>query len=261
MKRHLLFISITLFCAFIFSAAFGEIFVWTDEDGERHFSNIPPPDRTLEEMDIRGSWPVAEDLGAVTETSGSTLDLSGSGSTATKRFHLEEGLIRFEFTYTGEGNFIAELLDAQGDDVALIANEIGNTVGSKAVGIRRAGDHILNINADGSWKISINRDEKTIKAGKPSSTKDETQLRAEYSKAKQCAEIHARKIEIFDQLIPLTRQLTSLQVKELEERPKVSPEVSRSITSLKGQIDALNLQINILTAKSNDLGCKDIVAP
>lgn len=33
----------------------GKIYVWTDENGVKHFSDVPPPDKKLDDLEIRGS--------------------------------------------------------------------------------------------------------------------------------------------------------------------------------------------------------------
>jgi len=33
----------------------GKIYVWTDKNGQKYFSNVPPPDKALEDLEIRGS--------------------------------------------------------------------------------------------------------------------------------------------------------------------------------------------------------------
>ena len=55
-----------------------------------------------------------------------------------------------------------QLLDEEGQLVALLANKIGGFDGSKAVGVKEGallgaqpGTHILNITADGNWTVSI----------------------------------------------------------------------------------------------------------
>jgi hypothetical protein len=70
-------------------------------------------------------------------------------------FHLDKGLARFVMTHDGDRNFIVWLLDDEGDMVDLVGNEIGDFDGSKAVSIRKGGIYLLDINADGNWKISI----------------------------------------------------------------------------------------------------------
>ena len=83
------------------------------------------------------------------------ITLSGTGQEATSKFSLEKGLSIFRMTHDGNSNFAVWLLDNEGNKVNLLANEIGDFDGSKAVGISKSGIYLLNINADGNWEISI----------------------------------------------------------------------------------------------------------
>jgi PKD repeat protein len=60
-----------------------------------------------------------------------------------------------EFSPAGSANFIVLLLDDQGDWVELLVNEIGSFDGSKAIGIDAPGLHLLDIQADGDWTITV----------------------------------------------------------------------------------------------------------
>ena len=84
-----------------------------------------------------------------------SITLSGTGQKATSKFSLEQGLSIFRMTHGGDGYFGVWLLDAEGDKIDLLANEIGEFDGSKAVGISESGIYLLDISADGSWEISI----------------------------------------------------------------------------------------------------------
>jgi hypothetical protein len=81
--------------------------------------------------------------------------LSGKGQKATDLFYLPQGLVRFELTHDGESNFGVWLMDDQGHKKELLVNEIGTFVGSKAVRIDKSGQFLLDIGADGNWKITI----------------------------------------------------------------------------------------------------------
>ena len=81
--------------------------------------------------------------------------LNGTGQEASEMFYLDKGLVTFEMTHGGDGYFGVWLLDAEGDKIDLLANEIGEFDGSKAVGISESGIYLLDISADGSWEISI----------------------------------------------------------------------------------------------------------
>lgn len=84
------------------------------------------------------------------------IELSGTGQKATQKFKLEQGLSEFSMKYRGSSNFIVWLVDGEtGQNVELLANEIGSFDGSKAVGITADGDYILNVQADGPWTVII----------------------------------------------------------------------------------------------------------
>ncbi|NQE52231.1 hypothetical protein C5S29_01460 [ANME-1 cluster archaeon GoMg3.2] len=80
---------------------------------------------------------------------------SGRGQEATSKFSLEKGLSIFKMTHDGDRNFIAWLFDDEGDRIDLVVSEIGEFDGSKVVGIKKQGDYLLDINADGRWMITI----------------------------------------------------------------------------------------------------------
>ncbi len=87
----------------------------------------------------------------------SPIDLSGAGAAATETFELEPGLAIFRMTHQGSANFIVDLLDENGARVAPmgLANVIGPFEGSQAVAVPSAGQHLLNVQADGPWTFRI----------------------------------------------------------------------------------------------------------
>ena len=65
------------------------------------------------------------------------------------------GLLGFKMTHNGNSNFIVHLLDANtGQTVEYVANEIGNYSGSQAYSVTD-GKYLLNVDADGSWTVTI----------------------------------------------------------------------------------------------------------
>lgn len=96
------------------------------------------------------------------------IELSGTGQKATQKFQLEQGLSVFSTTYRGSDNFIVWLMDGEtGQNIDLIANEIGSSNGSKAVGITSAGDYILNVQANGPWTVTITQPRKSATRSAP----------------------------------------------------------------------------------------------
>ncbi len=88
-------------------------------------------------------------------TSQTSRNLNGHGQEATKSFYLKKGLARFKMIHSGSENFIVRLLDDEGNNIKTLTNSIGNFDGSKAVRIPKSGYYLLDINADGSWLITI----------------------------------------------------------------------------------------------------------
>ena len=80
---------------------------------------------------------------------------NGTGDTVITSFNLELGLTVVASTHSGVRNFVVWLKDSQGANVELFVNEIGAYDGSGAVGITSAGQHVLDIDADGDWTIAI----------------------------------------------------------------------------------------------------------
>jgi hypothetical protein len=89
------------------------------------------------------SWPAAQ------------VTLQGRGQQMTPTFPLQAGLAVVALTHNGSRNFIAALLDGQGNRVQGLANVIGPFDGSLAFGIQTAGDYVINVNADGDWAIRV----------------------------------------------------------------------------------------------------------
>lgn len=72
-----------------------------------------------------------------------------------KRMILPEGLAVFKLAHDGRRNFVVWLLDANGQQLELLVNQIGPYQGSTAVGIEKAGEYVFNVEGDGAWMISV----------------------------------------------------------------------------------------------------------
>ena len=53
MKFFRLFLVILFICLCASKLSAGKIYVWTDESGQKHFSNVSPPDKKLQNLEIR----------------------------------------------------------------------------------------------------------------------------------------------------------------------------------------------------------------
>jgi autonomous glycyl radical cofactor GrcA len=117
--------------------------------------NQPVSIELPEAAEAAAGLPVMQMLNQSDFNQTATTALSGRGQEATSKFSLEKGLSIFKMTHDGDSNFAIWLLDDEGDKVELLVNKIGDFDGSKAVGIKKHGDHLLDISADGRWAITI----------------------------------------------------------------------------------------------------------
>jgi autonomous glycyl radical cofactor GrcA len=108
-----------------------------------------------------------------------SIALSGTGQEATSKFSLEKGLSIFRMSHDGDSNFAIWLLDDEGDKVELLVNEIGSFDGSKAVCIKKHGDHLLDISADGRWAITIEQPRPSSAPSVPKALKGKGQQASE----------------------------------------------------------------------------------
>jgi len=95
------------------------------------------------------------------------IELSGTSQQATQKFTLENGLSIFKMTHTGTSNFAINLMDSNGQNVELLVNEIGNFDGTKAVGVAKRGEYILDVSANGKWTVKIEQPRPTTSESKP----------------------------------------------------------------------------------------------
>ncbi len=87
---------------------------------------------------------------------------SGSGDGISTVLDLKAGTIPVTLTHFGNSNFIVYVMNASGQDNELLVNEIGNYSGSVALRVQSGGIlnlppglHIIAVQADGSWTISL----------------------------------------------------------------------------------------------------------
>ena len=98
------------------------------------------------------------------EKKGEPVEVSGDGNQVTEPFNLSGGLATFKTSYQNQRQlsslFQIKLIDRDGNFVpgGLVANEIvqeGDTV-QPSKGVRvSAGEHWLNVQADGPWTVTI----------------------------------------------------------------------------------------------------------
>ena len=104
-----------------------------------------------------GSWTIKVEYPRASYTTPSAKQtFSGNGDNVTVLFPLKRGLARFTSRYEGPNdNFIVDLVAADGDDIALVANEIGTSTSSKVTNIPVNGVYMLAVRSTGDWTITI----------------------------------------------------------------------------------------------------------
>jgi len=123
-------------------------------DGSRAVGITKQGDYILD-ISADGSWTVTIEQPRPSYAPPVPKTLKGTGQQASEMFYLDTGLARFEMTHDGDRNFIVWLLDDDGNQIDLLVNKVGEFDGSKAVSIRKGGNYLLSISADGNWEISI----------------------------------------------------------------------------------------------------------
>lgn len=83
------------------------------------------------------------------------LSMTGVGQRATRFFALKDGSAIFKMTHNGSANFAVWLDDVNGKHIDLLANKVGIFDGSKSEDIDQGGIYLLDVDADGDWKIDI----------------------------------------------------------------------------------------------------------
>lgn len=81
--------------------------------------------------------------------------LMGVGQQATDFLELSSGLWRISLSHGARGHFAVWLLDSDGERVELLANTSGAFHGTKLVQIKRSGQYLCDVSADGSWDILV----------------------------------------------------------------------------------------------------------
>jgi hypothetical protein len=122
-------------------------------------ATAPPPPPPATATPMQAPSPTATTVPTIEAPA--PIALSGSGPRATDLFWLSEGIAIFHMTHNGSSNFAIWLLNESGQRVDLLVNEIGPFDGRKAVGVidphgdTSPGNHLLDIEADGSWSVTI----------------------------------------------------------------------------------------------------------
>jgi hypothetical protein len=82
-------------------------------------------------------------------------EFTGCGHNTSAPFDLDSGLVIFEATQEGRGNFFVELFDSTNRYIRLLFNDIGRSRSKRPIGISLYGSYYLETRADGDWKIQV----------------------------------------------------------------------------------------------------------
>jgi hypothetical protein len=103
-----------------------------------------------------GPWTIRVEQPRPTTGPGiSASPVTGSGNVIAGPFFASAGLLRASTKHGTSSNFIVDLLDAEGNDVATVANDLEEAQSSTALQVPDDGVYWLNITADGSWSITF----------------------------------------------------------------------------------------------------------
>jgi hypothetical protein len=100
-------------------------------------------------------------------TDTATIKLEGKGRQATAKFTLEPGLAIINTTHFGKSNFVAYLVNNEGEEVQSLFNYIGKYEATRGFEITKAGEYVLNVQADGNWTFAINQPRPTTGESTP----------------------------------------------------------------------------------------------
>lgn len=102
------------------------------------------------------------------------ISFTGSGDDVTSSFELDEGIAIFHMTHDGDSNFAIWLYNEDtGEREDLLVNEIGSYSGKTIVGVTtdwgdvEPGSFLLDVDADGKWKITITQPRPSSAPGLP----------------------------------------------------------------------------------------------
>ena len=129
-------------------------------DGAKAVGIVDPGNYVLD-VSADGNWSVTAEQPRPADAPGPPQTFDGLGQSVSAPFTLNEGLASFTLFHDGSSNFAIWLIDAQGNLVELLVNEIGPFDGSKAVSVTddllaaSPGIHFLDIAADGNWTVTV----------------------------------------------------------------------------------------------------------
>lgn len=105
-------------------------------------------------LDADSAWNVEVIKPGAVVSAGS---FQGRSKQATQLFKLNEGEYEINMNHAnGDSNFQVYLLDSQGNNIASLANEIGEYSGTAPLTLLNTGLYLFQVVADGDWTLTIN---------------------------------------------------------------------------------------------------------
>ncbi|MFA5384514.1 MAG: copper amine oxidase N-terminal domain-containing protein [Eubacteriales bacterium] len=162
--------ALLIFCGIAFASyAAGNIKIFVN--GKEVYTDVPPimvsgrvmvPLRAVAEaLNATVKWNAATNAVMITTNAVSqpiptpiTKNFSGNGVSYIDKFALNNGPAYVSYQFSGDGNFIFWLLDGNGKEKELIANEIGSCSGKTVISIEQ-GMYFVRVNSNGPWSITI----------------------------------------------------------------------------------------------------------
>ena len=83
------------------------------------------------------------------------VNYTGDSDKVVKGVQLSKGAPKVTFHHNGSGYFGIKLLDAEGNNIDLVANAIGPVTGSKFIPIDTDGQYVFEVQADAAWAIEV----------------------------------------------------------------------------------------------------------
>ena len=116
---------------------------------------VESPGTYILDIAADGNWTVNITQPAPVTRLEPPIALSGSGIQASPFFNLAAGLAVVRMEHDGQSDFVVRLLDSLGNAISVLVDEAGPFDGSTAIGVPQTGTYMLDISADGNWKVEI----------------------------------------------------------------------------------------------------------
>lgn len=128
----------------------------TEVTGEKTESGGTPTESTSEETETDTATPEPTEEPTQNAQAFGPETFSGSATSTSDTLDLAAGPLTVSFSHEGSGNFIVELLIAEGESYndKLLVNQIGQVSGEQVTMVLDA-PYVLNVEANGPWEVTL----------------------------------------------------------------------------------------------------------